>query len=278
MTPVKYQKINTNNPPPSFNFESDLIFSVTNNSDYLKYDIETLEYKEPVSENVQYERVPTPKVAQMQGIEEYINEKFGRDVASGNIQAKKHFTGEINQLSRYKEYFYVLRKYTFYFYLSDMSDSQEFSEEIMERSIDTNMENRESFAVTDNFYVRKDNQSRLFRKLVTDIAYWRSYLMLYALQDQPPNSKIREFVEHEENHLIMESFKEKTSKTFKYESEIVFTFLNSLLENIQERKSIKLIEMYFPRDMLYMQNFLFINDTKTTLKTNIIPPKKHPLQ
>lgn len=45
-----------------------------------------------------------------------------------------------------------------------------------------------------------------------------------------------------------------------------------------ERKSLKLIEMYFPRDMLYMQNFLFINDPKVTLKTNIIPPKKHPLQ
>ena len=30
--------------------------------------------------------------------------------------------------------------------------------------------------------------------------------------------------------------------------------------------------------MLYMQNFLFIKDPTVSLKTNIIPPKGHPLQ
>ena len=92
--------------------------------------------------------------------------------------------------------------------------------EIMEKSIDTNMENIESFAVTDNFYVKKDSSSRVFRSLVTQIAYWRSYLMIYALQDQPPDKKIREFVDNGEDILIMEHLKTrpKTSKTFKYES------------------------------------------------------------
>lgn len=84
-----------------------------------------------------------------------------------------------------------MRKYTFYFYKSETSDSQEFMCEIMEKTIDTNMENIESFAVTDNFYVKKDSSSRVFRSLVTQIAYWRSYLMIYALQDQPPDKKIR---------------------------------------------------------------------------------------
>lgn len=97
------------------------------------------------------------------------------------------------------------------------------------------MENIESFAVTDNFYVKKDANSKIFRSLVTKIAYWRSYLMIYALQDMPPDKKIRDFVENNESVLVMESLKTrpKTSKTFKHESEIVFTFLNTLLLKIK---------------------------------------------
>jgi hypothetical protein len=54
--------------------------------------------------------------------------------------------------------------------------------------------------------------------------------------------------------------------------------LNTILEKIASRSNLKYVELYFPKDMLYMQNFLFIKDPSVSLKTNVIPPKGYPLQ
>ena len=181
MNPIKYDKFKPSDPP-SYDFEMELVFNPVLNSDYTNYEIDTLIHKELYVIDVNRKKdVPTPMVARNKDQESEVDKKFGAVLASGNIKAKKHFTGDINKLMAWEPYFYVLRKYTFYFYKSETASSQDFELEIVEKSIDTNMENIEAFAVSDNFYVKKDKSSKQFRQLVTTIAYWRSYLMVLRL-------------------------------------------------------------------------------------------------
>lgn len=82
-------------------------------------------------------------------------------IQTGYLTAKKYREDGADRTSTlaWNNYFYALRRFTYYFYSGEVQESQIFDIEIMEKALDKNMENLESFGIEEDFYVKKDEKS-----------------------------------------------------------------------------------------------------------------------
>lgn len=59
--------------------------------------------------------------------------------------------------------------------------------------MDRNLENLESFAIEEDFYVKKDERAVEFRRMIGEIVFFRAFQMVYSLDNLAPVPAITEY-------------------------------------------------------------------------------------
>lgn len=175
-------------------------------------------------------------------------------------------------------YFYVLRRFTYYFYLNELQPGQSFEVEVTEHALDRNLENLESFAIEEDFYIRKDDKAVEFRRMVEDIVYFRAFNLVFTIDNMVPSPEVADYENGAMNLALDLRRKTKNSarKTKEYK-ESMYSFLSLLMNKVQKRNT-HVLELMIPNTINYVTQMLPTRGVVSILKTNLLPSRSQLLQ
>jgi hypothetical protein len=126
--------------------------------------------------------------------------------------------------------------------------------------------------------VKKDEKSVQFRHMVEEIVFFRSFQMVYAIDNLAPSSSVTEY---ENGNLNLEMDFRRTTKNVYRKSkdykECLSSFLTYMMAKVQKRLT-RVLSIYVPQSLSYVIPTLPTKGVVEIIKTNLLPSRSPLLQ
>jgi hypothetical protein len=126
--------------------------------------------------------------------------------------------------------------------------------------------------------VKKDEKSVQFRHMVEEIVFFRSFQMVYAIDNLAPSSSVTEY---ENGNLNLEMDFRRTTKNVYRKSkdykECLSSFLTYMMAKVQKRLT-RVLSIYVPQSLSYVIPTIPTKGVVEIIKTNLLPSRSPLLQ